>query len=74
MLLQLHSKMEQTDNCQVFEIIYHPVTIIWAVLTVSAYVLHTLWDPSRLFVFAAHLSIMSRALTALGIEVHLETE
>lgn len=35
---------------------------------------HTLWNPSRLFVFATHLSIMSRALTALGIEVHLGTE
>lgn len=35
---------------------------------------HTVWDPSRLSVFATHLSIMSRALTALGIEVHLGTE
>lgn len=35
---------------------------------------HTIWDPSRLFVFATNLSIMSRALTALGIEVHLWTE
>lgn len=35
---------------------------------------HTEWDPSRLSVFATYLSIMSRALTALGIEVHLGTE
>lgn len=26
------------------------------------------------FVFATHLSIMSKVLTALGIEVHLETK
>lgn len=35
---------------------------------------NTIWDSSRLRVFATHLSIMSRAMTALGIEMHLKTE